>query len=88
MSAIREETDILTELRRAIDARQGTRADFAKTIGIGQVYLSQILSGRRSFSRLPIETGRKISEVSGISLDRLATIDVAKTSLARGGDAD
>lgn len=63
---------VLDELRRAIDERPGKRADFARSVGIGQVYLSQILNGKRPLARLPIETGRKISELSGISLDRLA----------------
>ena len=62
----------LEELARAIDARPGTRADFAKAVGIGQAYLSQILSGKRPIERLPMGTVRKISDVSGMSIERLA----------------
>jgi hypothetical protein len=69
---IQTDSNILAELRDAIDRRPGTRADFARAADIGQAYLSQILSGKRPLSRLPLETGRKISELSGISLDRLA----------------
>jgi transcriptional regulator with XRE-family HTH domain len=77
--------DALEELKEKIDAKM-PRADFAKAVGIGKSYLSQILSGKRQFARLPIETGRKISEMSGISLDRLAGTagaeDVATAPLA------
>lgn len=68
---------VLQELARAIDARDGKRADFAKAVGIGQVYLSQILNGKRPIERLPLETARKISDVSGIPLDRLAAPSLA-----------
>lgn len=71
------EMTVLDELTRAVDARPGTRGDFAKAVGIGQVYLSQILSGKRPIARLPIETGRKISEISGIPLERLASVPLA-----------
>jgi len=74
---IHEPVTVLEELRRAIDRRPGKRANFARDVGIGQVYLSQILSGKRPFARLPIETGRKISEASGISLERLASVPLA-----------
>lgn len=73
---------ILGELARAIDAR-GKRADFAKTVGIGQVYLSQILNGKRPIKRLPMETVQKISDASGLPLERLAA--AASPSLAPGG---
>lgn len=85
MTSSQIEVTILGELKRAIDQRPGTRADFAKAVGIGQVYLSQILSGKRPISRLPIETGRKISEVSGISLDRLASPNDAPLLAPSGG---
>jgi len=68
---------VLQELARAIDARDGKRADFAKAVGIGQVYLSQILNGKRPIKRLPLETAQKISDVSGIPLDRLASPSLA-----------
>lgn len=71
---------VLQELTRAIDAREGRRADFARTVGITQQYLSQILNGKRPIDRLPVGTARKISDVSGISLDRLTS-----PSLALGG---
>lgn len=64
---------VLQELTRAIDAREGRRADFARTVGITQQYLSQILNGKRPIDRLPVGTARKISDVSGISLDRLTS---------------
>lgn len=63
---------VLQELAQAIDAR-GKRGEFAETVGIGQVYLSQILSGKRPIGRLPLETVRKISDASGLPLDRLAS---------------
>jgi transcriptional regulator with XRE-family HTH domain len=82
------ESTMRDELARTIDARPGRRSAFAKDVGISQVYLSQILTGKRPLSRLPISTGRKISEVSGISLDRLAgtagSDDAATPSLAPG----
>lgn len=63
---------VLEELALVINARDGKRADFAKAVGIGQVYLSQILTGKRPIGRLPLETVRKISDVSGIPIERLA----------------
>lgn len=75
---------VLQELARAIDAREGKRADFAKAVGIGQVYLSQILNGKRPIGRLPVDTARKISDVSGIPLDRLAA--ASSPALAPGGE--
>lgn len=70
------ENSVLGDLARAIDERGLSRADFAKAVGIGQPYLSQILNGTRPLARLPIETGRKISEISGIPLERLAAAAV------------
>lgn len=66
------DTTVLDELARAIDAREGNRGDFARAVGIGQVYLSQILSGKRPLERLPMGTVRKICEVSGMPIERLA----------------
>jgi hypothetical protein len=63
--------DGLTELAEKIDAA-GTRADFAKSVGISQGYLSRILSGKCPFSRLPFQTVLKISEQAGIPAERLA----------------
>jgi transcriptional regulator with XRE-family HTH domain len=74
-------TDVLCELKEEIDANGG-RAEFARAVGIKKAYLSLILSGKRSLSRLPIETGRKISEFTGIPLDRLAAPEAP--SLAPG----
>jgi transcriptional regulator with XRE-family HTH domain len=68
------EATVLDELAHAVDAREGTRADFAKAVGIGQAYLSQILSGKRPLARLPMGTVRKISEISGIPIARLAAV--------------
>ncbi|WP_246801661.1 helix-turn-helix domain-containing protein [Bradyrhizobium genosp. L] len=62
----------LQELARAIDAKPGTRADFAKKVGIGQVYLSQILRGRRPIDRLPMGTVRKICDAAGVPIERVA----------------
>ena len=62
--------DGLAELAEKIDAA-GTRAEFARKVGIGEPYLSKILSGKRPFGRLPIQTGAKISEAAGIPLERL-----------------
>lgn len=77
MEETQVEMTVLDELKRAIDARPGRRGDFARAVGIGQVYLSEILSGKKPLARLPLETGRKISEVSGIALERLASPDEA-----------
>lgn len=67
------EPTVLEELARSIDLSPGSRADFAKAVGIGQVYLSQILNGRRPLARLPLSTALKFSQVSGIPMERLAT---------------
>lgn len=66
------EMTVLDELAQAVDRRPGNRADFARAVGIGQVYLSQILTGKRPLSRLPAATLLKFSKVSGISMERLA----------------
>jgi transcriptional regulator with XRE-family HTH domain len=66
------EMTVLDELAQAVARHPGNRADFAKAIGIGQVYLSQILSGKRPLSRLPGATLLKFSKVSGIPMERLA----------------
>lgn len=70
------DTSVLDELAKAVDANGG-RAGFAGAIGITQAYLSQILKGRRPLDRLPMSTVRKISEASGMPLDRLATAPLA-----------
>jgi len=74
------ETSVLDELARSIDRRPGKRADFAREVGIGQAYLSQILSGKRPLSRLPMGTVRKFSKASGIPLERLAAQDDAEAA--------
>jgi transcriptional regulator with XRE-family HTH domain len=75
--------DGLTELAEKIDAA-GTRAEFARKVGIGEPYLSKILSGKRPFCRLPIQTGAKIGEAAGIPLERLtAGINPAQRKRAR-----
>jgi transcriptional regulator with XRE-family HTH domain len=61
----------LTELAQKIDAA-GSRAEFAEKAKISESYLSNILSGRQSFSRVPVETAMRISEASGLSIERLA----------------
>jgi len=76
---IRSKMTVLDELAQSVAQRAGNRADFAKAVGIGQVYLSQILSGKRPLARLPAETLLKFSQVSGIPMERLAG--------ASGGDA-
>jgi transcriptional regulator with XRE-family HTH domain len=60
----------LDELSIKID-RDGTRRSFAEKLKISENYLSQILSGTRPFARLPVATALKISELSGISIERL-----------------
>jgi transcriptional regulator with XRE-family HTH domain len=60
----------ITELAEKIDAA-GTRADFAKSVGISQGYLSRILSGKSPLSRLPFQTVLRISEKAGIPTERL-----------------
>lgn len=72
MSDTNQSEPVLCELARAIDAREGTRADFAKAVGIGQAYLSQILSGKRPIDRVPLGTVRRISDASGVPFDRFA----------------
>jgi hypothetical protein len=62
--------EILDELKSVIDAR-GTRSAFAEQVGIGEPYLSLILSGHKPISRLPGETLRRLKDASGISVDRL-----------------
>jgi transcriptional regulator with XRE-family HTH domain len=81
------ETTVLDELARSVDQRPGTRADFAKAVGIGQVYLSQILSGKRPLARLPAGTLLKFSKVSGISMERLAEAPSETSPLVPSGDA-
>lgn len=72
MDTNQTEMTVLDELAQVIAKRPGSRADFAKAVGIGQVYLSQILTGKRPLSRLPMQTGLKISQVSGIPMERLS----------------
>lgn len=69
--------DGLTELARKID-EAGTRAEFAEKANISESYLSNILSGRQSFSRIPVETAMRISAESGMSIERLAGKDAAR----------
>jgi transcriptional regulator with XRE-family HTH domain len=73
---------VLDELARAI-AQKGSRADFAREVGIGQVYLSQILCGKRPLGRLPLDTVKRIAAASGVSLLRIA--DISAAPLAPGG---
>lgn len=63
--------DGLQELAKRIDER-GTRGDFAGKVKISESYLSNILAGRQSFSRVPVETAMRISAESGIPIERLA----------------
>ncbi len=72
----RIEVTILEELELAMK-RRGSRADFAQAVGISQAYLSQILNGKRPLSRLPMKTGRRLSEASGIPIDRLAAAEAS-----------
>lgn len=65
-------TDALELLKEKIDA-EGTHTDFAKAVGIGRAYLSQILSGKRPLARLPAETLLRFSKVSGIPMEQLAS---------------
>lgn len=76
------EMTILEELTRSV----ANRADFAKAVGIGQVYLSQILTGKRPLSRLPAGTLLKFSKLSGIPMERLATGSDETPPLAPGGE--
>jgi len=66
--------DGLVELARRID-EVGTRADFAEKAKISESYLSNIISGRQPFSRVPVETAMRISRESGISIEQLAGKD-------------
>lgn len=64
--------DGLAQLAKAIDAREGTRADFAKVVGCSEPHLSLILGGKRGLSlelaaRIETETG-----VPAVSLVRRA----------------
>lgn len=63
--------DGLSELAKKID-EAGTRGEFAERAKISESYLSNILSGRQSFARVPVETAMRISAESGISIERLA----------------
>jgi transcriptional regulator with XRE-family HTH domain len=75
MSAMnRIEVTILEELALAVK-RRGSQEEFAQAVGISQPYLSQILNGRRSIARLPIATGQRLSQVSGIPFERLAAAE-------------
>ena len=67
----------LHELNAVIDANW-TRGGFADEAGISEPYLSQILSGARPFSRVPVGTAMKISKLSGISIDRLAGMPIVQ----------
>lgn len=81
------ETTVLDELVRSIDRMPGNRGDFAKAVGVGQAYLSDILRGRRPLSRLPAGTLLKFSQVSGIALERLAGGASETPPLAPGSEA-
>jgi transcriptional regulator with XRE-family HTH domain len=65
----------LAELKRKIDERPGTRADFARAVEISEPYLSQILNGARPLGRLPGDTLLKISREAGIPIDHLVDTD-------------
>lgn len=69
--------DGLTELARKID-EIGTRSDFAKKIDISESYLSNLLSGRHPFTRVPVATAMRISAESGIPIERLAGAEPAQ----------
>jgi transcriptional regulator with XRE-family HTH domain len=62
--------DGLAELARTID-KAGTRAEFAEKAKISEPYLSNILSGRKSFTRIPVETAMRISAASGMTMEQL-----------------
>jgi transcriptional regulator with XRE-family HTH domain len=66
------DNSVLDELAQSVARHPGSRADFARSVGIGQVYLSQILTGKRPLSRLPAGTLLKFSKISGIPMERLA----------------
>lgn len=61
----------IEELAWAIDHKMRTRREFAKSVGIGDAYLSQILSGVRPLSRLPLATAFKISQAAGLPIEWL-----------------
>ncbi len=63
--------DGLQKLASVIDG-QGTRREFAELAHLSESYLSDILSGKRPFNRVPVSTAIRISELSGISIERLA----------------
>lgn len=60
----------LDELVTKID-RDGTRRAFAEQLEVSESYLSELLSGSKSFSRLPVAKMMKISALSGIPIERL-----------------
>jgi hypothetical protein len=63
---------VLQELGWEIDDRFGSRGSFAKEVGIGEAYLSQILTGARPTGRLPFELAIRIAQASGLPLEQLA----------------
>lgn len=63
--------DGLQELAKVIDGK-GTRREFAELAHLSESYLSDILSGKRPFNRVPVSTAMRISELSGISIEKLA----------------
>lgn len=66
----------IEELAKAID-EAGSRAAFAERAEISESYLSNILSGRKPFARVPVETAVRIAEAAGISVERLAATEDA-----------
>lgn len=72
----------LQELAAKI-GEQGSNAQFAENIGISEPYLSMILSGARPFSRVPVETAIKISQQSGIAIERLAGAELQEMGARR-----
>lgn len=64
----------LDELVQVID-KAGSRAEFAEKAKISESYLSNILSGRQAFTRVPVETAMRISAAAGIPIERLANKD-------------
>ena len=69
----------LPELATKIDST-GTRRAFAESIEISESYLSQLLSGHRSISKLPVDKLLKISSLSGFSIERLTGISSQRES--------
>jgi transcriptional regulator with XRE-family HTH domain len=67
----------LLELAKHID-EIGTRAEFAEKVKISESYLSNLLSGRHPFARVPVETAMRISAESGIPIERIAAKDAPK----------